>query len=148
MSVTREFHEAFGLPAPTGPEFPAPDLVRLRMRLISEEFNEVRDEFARLAAGSSIDSPEAIIETMRRALKELCDLRYVVEGAAVSFGLDIDGAYREVHASNMSKLGADGKPLYREDGKVLKGPNYKVANMRRFVPDMIDVESWEDEGGA
>jgi predicted HAD superfamily Cof-like phosphohydrolase len=146
MSVTRKFHEAFGLDAPAYPEFPNPDLVRLRMRLVREEYLEVMAELGDLASNAMTDSPEAVIENLRRALKELCDLRYVVEGAAVSFGLDIDAAYAEVHRSNMSKLGANGKPLYREDGKVLKGPNYREADMSKFVPDITDVEFEEVHG--
>jgi predicted HAD superfamily Cof-like phosphohydrolase len=114
-----------------------PDLVRLRARLIREEFEEVMAELGKLARATS---PERRLEVHLSLLKELADLRYVVEGAAVSFGLDIDGAFAEVHRSNMTKLGADGKPVYREDGKVIKGPNYREADMRRVVPLIYEHE--------
>jgi len=66
-------------------------------------------------------------------LKELADLVYVVYGTAVSLGLNLDEALERVHESNMSKLGEDGKPIYREDGKVLKGSNYKEPYLGDLV---------------
>lgn len=138
MSVVTLFHRAFRLPAPAHPPLhPDPDLVRLRARLIREEFEEVMQELTYLAHPHT---PDEVTEAFRRLLKELADLRYVAEGCAVTFGLPIEAAYREVHRSNMSKLGPDGKPLYREDGKVLKGPGYTEADMRPYVPDIIDHE--------
>lgn len=138
MTVVVEFHEAFSLPAPDVPPVrPDSELVRLRMRLIREEFDEVMAELKALLAVKDADST---IEVYRLLLKELCDLRYVTEGAAVVFGLPIDDAYAEVHRSNMSKLGPDGRPMHREDGKVLKGPNYFQANMDKFVPSIINHE--------
>jgi predicted HAD superfamily Cof-like phosphohydrolase len=133
--VVREFHEAFGLEAPDSPTPPEAPLVRLRLRLIAEEYKEVRTELEALLAASSV--PEQY-EAMRRLLKELCDLRYVVEGCAVSLGLPFDDAYAEVHHSNMSKLGEDGRPIYDEGGKVMKGPNYAPADMKPYVPDPIE----------
>jgi len=65
--------------------------------------------------------------------KELADLLYVVYGTAAAYGIPIDDVYREVHRSNMSKLGPDGKPIYREDGKVLKGPNYTPADIQKVL---------------
>ena len=61
--------------------------------------------------------------------KELADLLYVVYGTAVSLGIPIDDVFCEVHTSNMSKLDDNGKPIYREDGKVLKGPHYFQPNL-------------------
>jgi predicted HAD superfamily Cof-like phosphohydrolase len=90
--------------------------------------------------------PEARVEGLRRLLKELCDLRYVVEGAAASLGLPIEEAYREVHRSNMSKLGPGGKPIYDPGGKVMKGPNYSPADMERFVPPIIDGSVHDGDG--
>jgi predicted HAD superfamily Cof-like phosphohydrolase len=136
-SVVREFHEAFRLPAPDQPPLrPDPDLVRLRARLIREEFEEVMDELGVLAVSRD---PERILKSLRNLLKELSDLRYVTEGCAVSLGLPMAEAYAEVHRSNMSKLGPDGQPLYRQDGKVLKGPNYTEADMVALLPDFIDI---------
>lgn len=138
MTVVREFHRAFNLPAPTHPPLrPNPDLVRLRMRLIREEFDEVMVELATL---TRVQDADAVNEAFQRLLKELADLRYVTEGCAVSLGLPIDAAYAEVHRSNMSKLGEDGLPIYDAGGKVLKGPDYQPANMERFVPPIINQE--------
>jgi predicted HAD superfamily Cof-like phosphohydrolase len=63
----------------------------------------------------------------------LTDILYVVYGAGHAFGLDLDHCFHEVHSSNMTKLGADGRPLYREDGKVMKGPNYREPDLTKFV---------------
>lgn len=99
------------------------DLLDLRQKLIMEEAAEVFDEFERpkLTPNGTIDKA--------RLTKELADLLYVVHGAAVAFGLPLEPAFVRVHNSNMSKLGEDGKPIYRDDGKVLKGPNYKPADL-------------------
>jgi len=92
------------------------DLETMRLKLIEEECKEVHDA----------DSTENL-------LKELADLVYVTYGMAATFGWDLDEAVRRVHASNMSKLGTNGKPIYREDGKVLKGPNYKKPDLSDLV---------------
>jgi predicted HAD superfamily Cof-like phosphohydrolase len=117
----REFHKAFGsvldqkLKQPIL-DFETASLVELRYKLIDEEYKEVTDT-----------------STLENLLKELTDLLYVIYGFAATFGWDIDTAFNRVHMSNMSKLGADGKPIYREDGKVLKGPNYKPAYLGDLV---------------
>lgn len=130
MTVVRQFHNAFDLPRLDTPGAQPHDVTRLRMRLIEEEFKEVMHELTSLIYA---DDYGAYLGTLQRLLKELCDLRYVVEGTAVAFGLPIDDAYLEVHRSNMSKLGVDGKPLIRQDGKVLKGPDYFSADMSKYV---------------
>ena len=96
------------------------DLEDLRYRLIAEEFGELSDE---REAGNR---PAAM-------LSELADLVYTEYLYAASFGWDLDEAVRRIHAANMSKLGPDGKPLLRPDGKVLKGPNYKKADLSDLV---------------
>jgi predicted HAD superfamily Cof-like phosphohydrolase len=63
----------------------------------------------------------------------LTDLLYVVYGAGHAFGIDLDDSFREVHVSNMSKLGEDGKPIYREDGKVMKGPKFKPPALQEVL---------------
>lgn len=141
MTVVREFHEAFGLPAPTSPTAQDAATIRLRMRLINEEAEEVINELNNLIYARDFGASD---EVLRRLLKELADLRYVVEGAAVTFGLPIDDAYEEVHRSNMSKLGEDGKPVYRHDNKVLKGPNYREPDMEQFIPQIIEGEAEDD----
>jgi predicted HAD superfamily Cof-like phosphohydrolase len=89
------------------------DQMELRRELVMEEANEVRTA-----------------ESVEELTKELADLLYVVYGFAVTFGLPIDEVFERVHRSNMSKLGDDGKPLYRDDGKVLKGPNYQPPELK------------------
>lgn len=88
----------------------------LRLSLVTEEADEV-----------------AQAETAENLLKELADLVYVSYGYAATFGWDLDEAVRRVHASNMSKLGKDGRPIYRDDGKVLKGPNYEPPHLEDLV---------------
>lgn len=142
-SQVREFHSVFGHPSPESPSLnPDVSLIQLRMRLISEEYGEVMADFqkllARVRTGKS--SHDEVWSTYRDLLKELADLRYVVDGAAIALGLPIEEAFAEVHASNMSKLGLDGRPIVRDDGKVLKGPQYREADMGRIIPDAIDAE--------
>jgi NTP pyrophosphatase (non-canonical NTP hydrolase) len=88
----------------------------LRVSLVTEEYEEVLDAI----------TPENL-------LKELADLVYVTYGFAATFGWNLDEAVRRVHASNMSKLGDDGQPIYREDGKVLKGPHYEAPDLNDLV---------------
>lgn len=72
-------------------------------------------------------------EPAENVLKESCDLVYVILGLCVRMGWDFTGAFKAVHESNMSKLGDDGQPIYREDGKVLKGPGYQAPDITPFV---------------
>lgn len=101
---------------------PSSDELALRQRLILEEAFEVGDE---LTDGSSL----------AKTAKELADLVYVTLGTVLSLGLqaEFERCFDAIHVSNMSKLGEDGKPIYREDGKVLKGPNYSPADLS-FLP--------------
>lgn len=126
---------------------PGVDIVKLRMELICEEFKEV---FSEVVSSSSINgmTGKSILSTMSKLIadltpedisinhvnlsKELFDLEYVVLGAGHAFGVDQDAMFDEGQRSNMSKLGPDGKPIYRDDGKVLKGPDY-------FKVDAADV---------
>ena len=138
MSRVREFHIAFDQPAPNGPTLPDADLAALRLRLIAEEYNEVRDDLTALLRALRADASSADLhEIMQRVVKEVCDLRYVAEGALVAFGVE-PVAYDEVHRSNMSKLGEDGRPVRRADNKVLKGPNYSPADPDLMFPPVID----------
>lgn len=91
----------------------------LHYDLMAEELAEID-----MAMADTLDTKD-----LPPLAKELADLLYVVYDAAAAFGLDIDKVFAEVHSSNMSKLGSDGKPIYREDGKVLKGPNYTPPNL-------------------
>lgn len=117
----RQFNTVFD--HPTSRELD-PVRVSLRLKLIDEEFKEVIEAFQQ--------------KDRVQIAKELTDLLYVVYGAGDVFGLDLDECFRLVHESNMSKLGEDGKPIYREDGKVLKGPNYKPADLTKVVSNGSD----------
>ncbi len=115
-----EFHHAYGVDAPTSPTLADAGVHALRVKLISEELIEYQDA---VAAGDMVEIADA-----------LADLAYVVIGSAVAHGLVNFGAiFDEVHRSNMSKLGTDGKPIRREDGKVLKGPNFSPPALARFL---------------
>lgn len=106
------------------------DELMLRLDLIREEFGEFETEVNNagwfLSHGKQPDN-------MENLLKELADLQYVLSGFAVVFGLPLRPAFNRVHNSNMSKLGDDGKPVKRSDGKVMKGPNYKKPNLKDLV---------------
>ncbi|MGB4106631.1 MAG: nucleoside triphosphate pyrophosphohydrolase family protein [Alphaproteobacteria bacterium] len=122
LEQVREFHETYGLPVKADPDISDPKTNGLRINLIAEELEELQ------VALKNND----IVET----LDALIDLQYVLDGAFLSFGLhDVkEVAFAEVHRSNMSKLGEDGKPIRREsDGKVMKGPNYFVPDMSQFI---------------
>ena len=110
-----EFHDAMGLDPL---DWRNSNHRNFRGLLIEEEFNEVMDEL--------YDYGE---EKKQYLAKEMADLIYVLLGTAVAFNIDLNEVFSEVHRSNMSKLGPDGKAIYREDGKVLKGPNYKEADV-------------------
>jgi predicted HAD superfamily Cof-like phosphohydrolase len=111
-----EFHEVFGVAigAPWTPE-----LIELRIALLQEELQE-------LVVALRSGDPVAVAQ-------ESADLGYVLYGTTISLGIDLGAAVTEVHAANMSKLGADGRPIRRADGKILKGPNYRPPNMTAVV---------------
>lgn len=91
----------------------------LRQKLIEEEFKEV------IAAFEADD--------LENAAKEMADLIYVLAGAFLAFGIDMDAVFKEVHRSNLSKLGEDGRPIYNDIGKVQKGPNYSPAQIKPLL---------------
>lgn len=106
--------------------FPRPDLTRLRMRLIKEEYEEVLAELVKF-----IENP---VKGDRPALaKELADLLYVIYGTGTALELDLDYALQAVHASNMTKL-VNGEPVKDAGGKTLKGPNYRPPDLSVFAP--------------
>ena len=124
MNVTNfekvgDFMEAFGQEVLFVPTMPDTNLAALRLDLIQEEVQELRDG---LGKRSILEIADA-----------LTDILYVVYGAGHAFGIDLDDCFNEVHSSNMTKLGADGRPLYRDDGKVMKGPNYREPDLTPFV---------------
>ena len=113
------FMKTFGQEVKTVPEFPDKDTIELRIELIGEELNEFWD---------ACDQKDIVA-----AADALTDILYVTYGAAHAFGIDVDACFAEVQRSNMSKLGEDGKPIYREDGKVLKGPNYSEPDLKSVL---------------
>jgi len=124
-----EFHKAFGHPVD---QMMTVDGMELRRSLIVEEFTELMAEMSQVSIALARGRKPAL-EVRENLLKELCDLQYVISGMAVAFGLPLEVAFNRVHASNMSKLDDDGKPIYREDGKVMKGPNYKPPDLKDLV---------------
>lgn len=92
---------------------------RLRIELIEEELQELKDA---VNTKNTIEIADA-----------LTDLLYVVYGAGHTYGINLDKTFKEVHLSNMSKLGEDGKPIYREDGKVLKGPKFFEPRLEEII---------------
>ena len=113
-----DFMEAFGQNVEMEPTWPDFNTRELRLELIQEELEELSDAVAD--------------RDMIQIADALTDLLYVVYGAGHSFGIDLDECFEEVHRSNMSKLGENGRPIHREDGKVLKGPGY-------FEPDLEGI---------
>lgn len=115
----RTFMKTFGQEVNTKPELPNDETSKLRLELIGEELGELEEAIANKDLVEIADA--------------LTDILYVTYGAGHAFGLDLDACFREVQRSNMSKLGEDGKPIYREDGKVLKGPNYSEPNLKKTL---------------
>lgn len=124
--VVAEFHRAFGHPIDSK-EITDEDII-FRNKLIYEEYEELKEELAAAMVDLQTEG-EISVKTKARILKELADVQYVISGLAVVLGLPLQVGFIRVHKSNMSKLGEDGKPVYREDGKVLKGPNYAPPDM-------------------
>ena len=115
----KNFMEIYGQEVKTKSSFPNEKIVQLRYDLIKEELDEL----------SLAIKEKDIIEVA----DALTDLLYVVYGAGHSFGIDLDKCFGEVQRSNLSKLDIDGKPIYNENGKVLKGPNYSKPNLKQFL---------------
>jgi predicted HAD superfamily Cof-like phosphohydrolase len=114
----KKFMQTFGQEVKDKPEFPNEKIVQLRYELIREELEELN---------------QAIKENnIKEVADALTDILYVAYGAGHAFGIDLDKCFSEVQQSNMSKIGPDGKPIYNESGKVMKGPNY-------FKPDLNKV---------
>ena len=118
FELVGDFMEAFGQDVQFEPTWPDFNTRELRLELIQEELDELSDAVAD--------------RDMIQIADALTDLLYVVYGAGHAFGIDLDECFQEVHASNMSKLGPNGKPIHREDGKVMKGPGY-------FEPDLESI---------
>ncbi|PHR62985.1 MAG: hypothetical protein COA47_01450 [Robiginitomaculum sp.] len=127
LQLVRAWHQKFGVPVVDTPQLPE-DRVQLRLDILEEEVRELRE---------AVEDND-LVET----LDALCDIQYLLDGAFLEFGLHglKQAAFEEVHASNLSKMGADGKPVMRADGKVLKGPDF-------FQPDLAGVLAREPIDG-
>ena len=115
----KTFMKTFGQEVKDKPSFPDKKIQYLRYELIKEELDELK---------------QAIKDkNLKEVADALTDILYVTYGAGHAFGIDLDKCFDEVQSSNMSKLGSDGKPIYNESGKVMKGPNYFQPNLRKFL---------------
>lgn len=125
--MLREFHSAFGLHQAEVPALPPPDVAGLRQQLLQDEVAELA---AAVQAGGLADIAH-----------ELADVIYIALGTAITYGIDVDPIIAEIHAANMTKLGPDGRPKRRADGKVLKGDHYRAPDVRR----VLHGQGWRDE---
>jgi predicted HAD superfamily Cof-like phosphohydrolase len=113
------FMEKFGQMVRTQPQFPDDKTMKLRLDLIKEELNELEEAMK--------------TKNLKEVADALTDILYVTYGAGYAYGIDLDQCFKEVQRANMSKLGKDGKPIYNDQGKVMKGPNYTKPDLSKFV---------------
>ncbi len=113
------FMKTFGQEIKEKACFPDEKITSLRFDLINEELSELRD---------AIDKKD-----IKEVADALTDILYVTYGAGHAFGINLDECFKEVQSSNMSKLGIDGKPIYNEKGKVMKGPKYFKPDLNKFL---------------
>lgn len=115
----KKFMETFGQEIREKAGFPNDKITSLRYDLIKEELSELKE---------ALDKKD-----IKEVADALTDILYVTYGAGHAFGINLDNCFNEVQSSNMSKLGSDGKPIYNEKGKVMKGPNYFKPDLNKFV---------------
>ena len=115
----KKFMLTFGQEIKEKAGFPDDKITSLRYELIKEELDELKE---------AIDSKD-----IKEVADALTDILYVTYGAGHAFGINLDKCFEEVQNSNMSKLGSDGKPVYNDKGKVMKGPNYFKPDLNKFV---------------
>ena len=115
----KTFMATYGQEVKKSASFPDENIIKLRLKLIKEELDEFEQAL----------SDKNLLEVA----DALTDILYVTYGAGHAFGIDLDNCFDEVQKSNMSKLGADGKPIYNQDGKVMKGPKYFKPNLKQFL---------------
>jgi predicted HAD superfamily Cof-like phosphohydrolase len=113
------FMKTFGQEVKTKPSFSSDKINKLRIDLIKEELDELKE---------AMDNNDLL-----EVADALTDILYVTYGAGHAFGIDLDRCFDEVQNSNMSKLGENGEPIYNESGKVMKGPNYFKPDLSKFV---------------
>ena len=115
----KKFMDTFGQIIRTKPQFPNEKTMQLRYDLIKEELNELKHAMK--------------TKDLKEVADALTDILYVTYGAGYAYGINLDKCFKEVQRANMSKLGKDGKPIYNDRGKVMKGPNYLAPNLKQFV---------------
>ena len=115
----KKFMVTFGQEVKNKAGFPNEKITKLRYDLIKEELEEL---------GQAIKDKD-----IKEVADALTDILYVTYGAGHAFGIDLDKCFEEVQSSNMSKLDTDGKPIYNENGKVMKGPNYFKPDLSKFI---------------
>ena len=115
----KTFMQTFGQEIKIKAKFPEEKIVKLRYNLIKEELNELQNAIK--------------TKNLKEIADALTDILYVTYGAGHAYGIDLDKCFKEVQKSNMSKLGEDGKPIYNEKGKVMKGPKYFEPNLKQFI---------------
>ena len=113
------FMKTFGQEVKTKPSFSTDKINKLRLDLIKEELIELTEAMNN--------------KDLLEVADALTDILYVTYGAGHAFGINLDKCFEEVQNSNMSKLGSDGKPIYNEQGKVMKGPDYFKPDLNKFV---------------
>jgi len=113
------FMKTFGQEVKTKPSFSTDKINKLRLDLIKEELNELTDAMNN--------------KDLLEVADALTDILYVTYGAGHAFGINLDNCFEEVQNSNMSKLDENGKPIYNDHGKVMKGPNYFKPDLSKFV---------------
>ena len=115
----KKFMQTFGQEIKNKAEFPEEKIVKLRLDLIGEELKEFREAVEK--------------KDIKEVADALTDILYVTYGAGHAFGIDLDRCFEEVQNSNMSKLGDDDKPIYNDQGKVMKGPKYFKPDLSKYV---------------
>ena len=113
------FMKTFGQELKVKPSLSSEKINKLRINLINEELEEFKEAIKN--------------NDLKEVADALTDILYVTYGAGHAFGINLDKCFEEVQKSNMSKLGIDGKPIYNDDGKVMKGPNYFKPNLSKFI---------------
>ena len=119
FDLVEEFMTTFGQDVEKVASMPDRKTAMLRLKLILEEYEELETAVEEHHLVGIADA--------------LTDILYVTYGAGHAFGINLDECFEEVHESNMSKLGPDGKPIYRDDGKVMKGPDYREPDLRKVL---------------
>ena len=119
FNKVKTFMETFGQEVKKKPSFSSDKINKLRIDLIQEEIDELNEAMKN--------------KDLLEVADALTDILYVTYGAGHAFGIDLDKCFEEVQNSNMSKLDKNGKPIYNETGKVMKGPNYFKPDLKKFV---------------